>query len=261
MAVLSRRCGECSWKRTRLRLSGWLQHADLGSLGLERSPFCVCWPKCGVELASMGDRIEQRTTRCPPYGCAWNIWTRETWHFNKIPASRRARRVRQHRNHHVSPGHRGQFTKLSIRSTQLGWIGQGSTLALDVARATATRPNVGGTLESDSLLKQSHHHRNIRFNTSPTSSAFQAARPSISSSASFQHRKLATASSTPRSIPHIHKHTPGLSAHHVGAGRPELRQRQPQEQRQRQVLRNNARRQLQQTKHPRIRWHRKHHCL
>jgi hypothetical protein len=54
---------------------------------------------------------------------------------------------------------------------------------------------------------------------------------------------------------------PGLSTHHVGASRPELRQRQPQKQCQRQIFCNNARRQLQQTKHQRIGWHSKHDCL
>jgi hypothetical protein len=55
--------------------------------------------------------------------------------------------------------------------------------------------------------------------------------------------------------PHI---LPPHAAHHVGAGRPELRQRPSQEQRQ--ILRNSPR-QLHQTKHPRIRWHRQHNRL
>jgi hypothetical protein len=55
--------------------------------------------------------------------------------------------------------------------------------------------------------------------------------------------------------PHI---LPPHAAHHVGAGRPELRQRPSQEQRQ--ILRNSPR-QLHQTKHSRIRWHRQHNSL
>lgn len=55
---ISRICGgvqfleedEAKVKRVRM----WLKHADLGSRCLERSPFCVCWPKCGVELAAHG---------------------------------------------------------------------------------------------------------------------------------------------------------------------------------------------------------------
>lgn len=207
----------------------------------------------------MGDRME-RTTRRPPSGCAWKIGKHRTWHLSRIPASRRARRVRQHRSHHVSRGHRGHFTKLSPISAMLGCIGQGSTLGLMVTRATATVPMLGGPWKATcSPLKQSHHHRNIRFNTSPISpAAFHAARPSISSS-SFHQQPASNSINTPSQHPAYTP--PGLSAHHVGAGRPELRQRQPQEQRQRQVLCNNARRQLQQTKHPWVGWHRKHHRL
>lgn len=50
-----------------------------------------------------------------------------------------------------------------------GWARLGKVnLGLMVARGNREHPDVGGTLESDSLLKQSHHHRNIRFNISPT---------------------------------------------------------------------------------------------
>lgn len=78
----------CSWKRTRLRLSGcmWLQHADLdlGSLGLERSPFCVSWAQVWSgagehgrsnrathnSLPALWQRMEDLATRNMAFG--WN---------------------------------------------------------------------------------------------------------------------------------------------------------------------------------------------
>ena len=78
------------------------------------------------------------------------------------------------------------------------------------------------------------------------------------------HRSSIPASSSLANIIPAHIHAvnhpaqPPKHAHHVGAGRPELRQCPSQEQRQ--ILRNSPR-QLHQTKHPRIRWHCKHNCL
>jgi len=133
-------------------------------------------------------------------------------------------------------------------------------LGLLVARGNRDRPDVGGTLSKRLAAEavsppQKHSFQHLPHISSipghPTQHIIIVLIPAAGTSNSITHTSQHTA----------YTHTPGLSAHHVGAGRPELRQRQPQEQCQRQVLCNNARRQLQQTKHPRIRWHRKHHCL
>ena len=143
---ISRRCSWCSWKRTRLRLSGWLKHAQHAHFRLSRSGeitvlrvLAQVWSGAGEH----GRSNRARTTRCPPYGRAWKIGKHRPWHLSRIPASRRARRVRQHSCHHVSRGHRGHFTKLSPISALLACIGQGSTLGLTVTRATATNPMLG----------------------------------------------------------------------------------------------------------------------
>lgn len=102
--------------------------------------------------------------------------------------------------------------------------------------STCVRPAVSDapeTLATHHTLP--HYHRQSQHST--------AQRPS-------QHHS--SASFTPTRHPHI------LLPKHVGAGRPELRQRPSQEQRP--ILRNSPR-QLHQTKHPRIRWHCKHNCL
>ena len=161
----------CSWKRTRLRLSGWLKHAQHAHFRLSRSGEITVLRELAQVWSGAGEHGRSnraRTTRCPPYGRAWKIGKHRPWHLSRIPASRRARRVRQHSCHHVSRGHRGHFTKLSPISALLACIGQGSTLGLTVTRATATNPMLGAPCPSDSLLKQSHHHRNIRFNISHT---------------------------------------------------------------------------------------------
>ena len=159
----SRRWRRCSWKRTRLKLSGWLKHADLDALGLERSPFCVCWARVWSGAGKHGRSLRARTTRCWPYGGAWEIWKQRLWQFSKIPASRRARRVRQNRNHHVSPGHRGHFTRNQLHLPSWAQLGKVQPWAAD-ALLGQPRPTMASSGKATrSLLKQSHHHKKHSF--------------------------------------------------------------------------------------------------
>ena len=102
--------------------SGWLKlitwACSSGEITVLR---VVGWSKCGVEPASMGDRSE-------PDSCARGVREWEAGHghgISLIPLSRRARRVAQHRNRHVSRGHRVQLSNCQLHLPCWAWIGQG----------------------------------------------------------------------------------------------------------------------------------------
>jgi hypothetical protein len=163
----------CSWKRTRLRTGGRQAGGSSTSLRLvwrERSPFCVCGLWSGASMGMGGRSNRARAQLAGPQesrlrarrGRAGN----STWQFTKIPVRRRARRVKQHRNRHVSRGHRVQFTNCQITIALMG---------LDWARFGPGR-RLGGSLLgqpceshgiSDSLRSLTHQKHS--FQHSPTS--------------------------------------------------------------------------------------------